>query len=164
MKTLKVVIGVALLLASAGCSSQTLTRAKAKEVIEHRAEIATIWATDEELSAGVQKGLWVKATNNFGHGYYQMTPLVNNCLRFQNEYNGTLMSNGKFGIKVVEVTGISDANALYGPAGKVKVVKFTHLWNFAGCPDVVRTVITQPREHEAVLQLYDDGWRIEDWN
>jgi hypothetical protein len=147
------------------CSPKTLTRGKAKDVIENRpAEATTIWLTDEELSAGLQKGLWVKSTNNFGSQYYQMTPLVKDCLRFQDQYHGTVFPATKFKTKVVEVTGISDAGSEFGPSGTVKIVDFTYLWDFAGCPDVVREVVTKPVEHKSLLKLYDDGWRLEQWN
>jgi hypothetical protein len=153
-----------LLLLSVGCSSQTLTRAKAKELIEKRpAEAVTIWTTAEELAAGVQKGLWVKVPPSgvVRSETYQATPVLT-CLQFYDQYHGTLTSELKFGIKVGEITGIADAPTVFGPAGTAKIVKFTYTYDFAGCPDVVRTVFTKPSVHKpALFKLYDDGWRFE---
>lgn len=158
---------LALLMPLMGCSSKNLSRGKAEDVIDKRsAENVTIWLNDKELSDGLQKGLWVKASDNWGRHteYYKMTPLVNDCLQFQDAYHGTLFSTPKFKTKIVEVTGISDAGFEYGPAGTAKIVDFTYLWDFAGCPDVVRAVITTPRPHKSLLKLYDDGWRLERWD
>jgi len=166
MRRFDLIVGVALLTVAVSCSSGTLTRAKAKTLLETKAPATVdIYPTADELTAGVQKGLWVRT------GSYKATALLNNCMVFTDPYRGALSSgpyNGsqgsKFGIKVVEITGISDASTLLGPAGKVKVVGFTYLWDFAGCPDVVRTVFTKPMKHRSLLQLYDDGWRLEAWS
>jgi hypothetical protein len=166
MKRLDLIIGVALLAVAVGCSSNTLTRAKAKALLETKAPATVdIYSTADELTAGVQKGLWVRT------GSYKSTALLNNCMVFTDPYRGTLSSGpysgsqgSKFGIKVVEITGISDASTLLGPAGKVKIVEFTYLWDFAGCSDVVRTVFATPMKHRSLLQLYDDGWRLEAWS
>src|ERR1035441_5391861 len=135
-----------LLLLSVGCSSQTLTRAKAKELIEKRpAERVTIWPTAEELATAVQKGLWVKIRSPYpvpiGSDEYQATALLKACMVM----DSTATLNSEFGIKVGEITGIADAPTEFGPAGTAKIVKFTYTYDFAGCPDVVRTDFTKPR-------------------
>jgi hypothetical protein len=145
-----------LLTLSVGCSpSHTLTRAKAKDLIEESpAKTVSTFPTDEELAAGVKEGLWTQFQYHPGWLYsYKPTDTSHPCITFAHD---NLRLEGTFKYKVIEVTGISDA----GLEG-LKKVDFTYVWDVAGCSNVVSKVFAQPKKASMFAKLYDDGWRLE---
>jgi hypothetical protein len=66
--------------------------------------------------------------------------------------------------RVVEVTGIADGPGTVGPPDATKAVQFRWEWDWDKAPKELKALLwheTKPSKGEAVLKLYDDGWRAE---
>jgi hypothetical protein len=148
--------------------STTLTRGKAKGLIEQSSDwqphqVCAVYPTSAELDDGLSKGLWATHTAAFNATALTLS-IPTSCFTTYNYYYGYFVSGDGFTKKVLEITGIKDSPSMLGgsPDGKGKVALFTFSFDFAGCPDTVRDVFkTHAQSGEAIFQLYDDGWRLE---
>src|ERR1019366_289116 len=159
---------LSLLLFFACSSSKTLTRGKAKDMIEQddwsRPAIVRFHPTSDEIDAGMKKGLW-KTSSAFGGTTLEFSPAGKSCFSGYNPYYGYFRSSTKFGQKIA-VTCITDppeAALVGGIAGSAKNAEFDWNWDYAGCADEEREKFKNHIEKgEARFQLYDDGWRLKE--
>jgi hypothetical protein len=157
---------LSLLLFFACSSSKTLTRGKAKDMIEQndwsRPGIVRFHPTQDEIAAGMQKGVW-KTTPAFGGTTLEFSPIGKSCFSGYSLYYGYFESSTKFGQKI-EVTGITDppeAAFVGSTAGSAKDAEFDWNWDYAGCAAEVREIFKNHVEKgKARFQLYDEGWRL----
>lgn len=152
----------------AGCSSKELTRPKVRDLINSDARFAGPVAAlplqqegrfQQDHDAGQVEGLWdarraqgntILALTQKGRevfasdfGVYDPAPLASPAKR-----------------ELVEVTGITSP-----PMGGESVRLATFTWRYAGLSDIAaRYTGEQGVVHngEAALQLFDDGWRLQD--
>ncbi len=154
----KLVAFVLILLGAIACSNQ-LTRPKAEQLINDRPDFAStskIALTEsgikrDGLDAGALEGLWILKS-----GRRQLTEKGG---QFFADTTGALVHPATR--RVVEVTGIADVPG----AQNLKEVDFT--WKYKDLPDVVERYTGQsatPDTGEAVMQLFDDGWRVQQLN
>jgi len=107
---------------------------------------------------GIREGLWYWRKPKRGP-FLELT-LTPKGKEFFEEVEGALVTLAKpYMPRVIEITGIADAPFVTG----VKEVAFT--WEWQGVPDLVRAYCNvSPLEGNALIRLYDDGWRIENLN
>lgn len=171
---MKLIISLATLLVLAGCSSSgssTLTRDKAKAVLEKseavQKGISTITLDDQDVQAGLKAGLWrQQKPSNFinitgGDPILELTPLGRKYFRqFHPQIEGRIVDlNHPANAKITEITGIS--NAPLDTDGTMKAVDFVYALAFDGDQQPLASVISAtPTKGQTVLKLYDDGWRV----
>lgn len=165
MRTMSVCVASSLV--ALGCS-KGITRDRAKELLEHHAELAqpvsslTIVSRDA-YEAGVLEGLWgVDAGSYMQNGSAVLTAEGQkhfSKLSVLGDRTATLVSPARR--QVVEITGLADA-----PIGNaVKECKFK--WRYSGLSLIVGRYTGQAdlqHDGHALLRLYDDGWRVEEVN
>jgi hypothetical protein len=95
-------------------------------------------------------------------GNYDVTPKGKTYFSFD---MGSLQIKEPMSRRVIEVTGIADGPGMLGPPGTIKDVQFTWKWNWDAVPKEVKQFLgpePNPAKGEALLKLYDDGWRVEE--
>ena len=164
-----------------GCSSSSLTREKAKDVIEHSANykpqslgLNLKWNEADEL---IKEGYldWkndllygnktsyyalvisAKGSKYFARcdGYAEMirAGVVSTSIRTPFVLLATPVRPA-----VVAVTGLAD-----GP-DKTKIVEYQWNWDLSDLPSEIRNVISKEsnvRSGKGTLRLFDDGWRVD---
>ncbi len=164
----------AVVLAFAGCSTTGLDRGKARRLIESYKSfdvpVGRVDCRTEALEAAAKEGiLRVKKGRgspfSFGEQYvpdrWEIMPAGEKY--FAEVDDGTMSCTVKLAaptkLRLVDVTGIADAP--FGTGTHMKEVRYT--WTL-DLPEPVRRYTGTKGEGEgnAILRLYDDGWRVEE--
>jgi hypothetical protein len=144
---------------SIGSNSKDLTRAKALPLINAAKELAQptaqVGVTKECLDIAVRDGFFMAS-----YPTEQLSPKASQHFSKYWYFAGTATLQTPLKRKAIEVTGITDA-----PIGTgTKVVQFK--WEYVDVPDFVNrytgTTGIPHEEGQALLKLYDDGWRVEE--
>ena len=167
MKKIGVLLAILLI---AGCSSSnTLSRGKAKDILnasyKSNAAPAALKPTPDEVKALVSQGM-ISVTNNV-FCRCQIPAVLQHGKSFLSGWQGAPATGGFYLITaqplkthVVEVTGITDAPG--DSSGHEKVVEYTAAYDFDNAPSEFKTIF---KDYPAValsqkIKLYDDGWRM----
>jgi len=168
------------LLISFECGGKSdLSRNQAKKVIVKSEKFTPadckLKLEEPELQGGVREGLWSKTANVYNRpdcSYFALTSEGKVYFRGDNLGSVGCSINvvpyvefaKPLARRVVEVTGITDGPGRLGPPGTVKVVEFTWKWEWGELSDQLKSVVGgewKEAQAEALLRLYDDGWRVE---
>ncbi len=146
---------------------------------------ATLGISPQTVANGMRQGLWVasqyhcidvtfKGGKYFVAGSYCPTAasiLTPEGYKSSGPNAGMIELTVAKTIKrhIIEVTGISDAPAMVGTPGTVKVAAFTWKWDRGDLPSELRSYVVDAdirrferlHDSKALFQLYDDGWRFE---
>jgi hypothetical protein len=153
---------------STGSNSKDLTRAKALTLLNAVKELGEptvqVMVTLDCYNLAQRDGLILARNEMSGD---QLSPKAGQYFSF---YQGVFTADHTWGLgradlktplkrKATEVTGITDAPMESG----TKVVQFK--WEYVDVPDFVNrytgTIGIPHKEGEALIRLYDDGWRVE---
>ncbi len=145
-----------------------LSRSKTNKVIQASTKFTpgeySLQPAGDAALAGVQQGFWKKEQLVGFGSFYALTPKGETY--FTNQGGGYLKLKQTMGRRVIEVTGIADGPGVLGPPGTIKDVEFTWDWDWDSLPKDVKVVLVTtkpaPSKGEALLKLYDDGWRLEE--
>jgi hypothetical protein len=162
------------------CGSQSLTRGKAKDIIEatpaYQPQIMEFLITKDVAIAGQEMNFWVPQRGAFQIIFYSLTdegkkyfssikPGVNAMMYGQNAgYNVT--PTFRIRRRVKEVTGITDFPSPVPGSGGMKVVQYNWIYDEDSMPSEVRKMFASQASGiagEALFRLYDDGWRLEEF-
>ena len=168
------------MLACGGTSG--LSRSKAEKIIQASAKFTPgQYMARPELQDGLNKGLWRVGPFNYlagvndvvatekGKTYF--SSVGGNAYRAGGGWQGWVSVQVSIPRHMVELTGIADGPGMLGPPGTVKDVQFTWKWDWNDIPNEVKSFVplqnsSQPAaplsKGEALLKLYDDGWRLEE--
>jgi hypothetical protein len=184
MKWRTIIVGAvtfAVLFSMVGCGGKSaLSRGKAQKVIQ-ASDKFTPGAGYPEVSlnagavqSGLQAGFWEKAGQRRfiydpifvltpkGKTYFSLIVSLN-----ADESGPTRVTLKPMPRRVTEVTGVTDGPGILGPPGTIKDVQFTWKWDLDPLPQEVKPFLgtePPPSKGEALLKLYDDGWRVEQVN
>jgi hypothetical protein len=163
-----------------GCGGKSeLSRSKAEKLIQASAkftpgEYKQIDISSSLVQMGLEQGYWTAGPPSSG---FSQVGLTEKGKRLFAQVLGGIWVNDRdhssLNIKVaeplprvvVEVTGVADGPGFEGPAGTIKDVQFTWKWDWDAVPKELKTFLgpePKPSKGEALLKLYDDGWRVEE--
>jgi hypothetical protein len=148
-------------LMSACSSSTTLTRPRAKELLESTKVISwppenQILLSSEDFAAGVARGYW-SGCGNILEGCGLTTEGRKLFSGISHEWSGVAVRVDKPLRKNISITGISDNN---GPSEKV--VEFEWKIDVSPLPNAIQDLLKNSKPHKGrvLVGLYDDGWRV----
>lgn len=142
-----------LLIGCTSTNSNDLTRSKSLSVLNNGTALppqTDVPVTQDAFELAKRDGL-------LGSQFLELTPKGQQFFDKYWYYAGSATLKAPLKCEALEVTGITD-----GPQAGVKVVNFT--WRYTGTVDAVnRYTGTTGVNHQgqAVMKLYDDGWRVE---
>jgi hypothetical protein len=156
MKNLAIMLCIVLCVVGCGKSTD-LSRPKAKEIIEaapiFKSGPAVVRLTPDLLAKGEQEGLW--------NGAF-MTPKGERIFSGWGPESNVIKMRDNMSRSVIDVTGIS-ASPFGESDEKSKWVNFTWNWNLKDLSPEAQQFLGNypPRKYNALLKLFDDGWRLE---
>jgi hypothetical protein len=157
------------LLIVVGCSPSTLTRSKAKKLIEAQGFFqphnVTFKPTTSEWNSLRAAGFAAPArwaADGFvftAEGGVIPLVLTESGKKYFALNNGSLVTLTPSSPRVLEVTGITDDAT---GSANVKVVAYTWSYQFGDLPSPFNSMFKDYPAQSAIaaLQLYDDGWRV----
>lgn len=178
MKWRAIIVGAVILpvlFSMVGCSARSeLSRGKAAEVIyasdkftpaEYREEgNPLVFLTEDQFRMGVEQGLWQKDPSNPWGA--TLTPKGKTAFQsISNNLSSWYLTPKPIPRRVIEVTGLADGAGTLGPPGTTKEAQFTWKWDWDAVPKEAKPFFgaePKPSKGQAVLKLYDDGWRVEE--
>jgi hypothetical protein len=161
--TVTIVTIAGLIAMSFGCGGKgQLTRGKAKDLIE-RSEgfkpTQTLRNDGTRANKGVELGFWVH--DPWSSEGFKLTAKGSSYFGGVNRAEVSMLK--PVSRRFVEITGMTAAPG-FSP-DVAQSVTFTWKWDFDGYPpevsDLIQGPTPTPNNGEAVLKLYDDGWRVE---
>lgn len=163
MKT-RLVLAIAFVLLLVGCHSSTLTRGKAKDVIES-SDRYKLQKVHVALTNGEFQNLWRAGYLQVRMVMFQQQlevgpkgkGLIDSGNLWPGGTNPAIVLSTPLKPHVLEVTGITD-----GENGS-KIVEYNWNWDFSTQPKELQDFFKDHPvgQDKATLRLYDDGWRAE---
>jgi hypothetical protein len=185
VKRIETVVLALALLGVAACNSSTLTRSKAKTLIEGSRNYSPthLNLTEQEIGAGLKSNYLAQFSVSSGYNILTHGPLFTRtyvkvgpdgekyfdcpCKTAQ-QFEAAAIS-GRCAIAtvatvqphVIEVTGITDVPDAMGGG---KLAQYTWNYDFDSLPSEIRDFFKsrQPQAWNARFRLYDDGWRLQE--
>jgi hypothetical protein len=163
MKT-RLALAITFVLLLLGCHSSTLTRGKAKNVIES-SDLYKLQKARVALTSGEFQNLWRAGYLQVRMVMFQQQlevgpkgkGLIDSGNLWPGGTNPSIVLAAPLKPYVLDVTGITD-----GETGS-KIVEYKWNWDFSTQPKELQDFFKNHPvgEEKATLRLYDDGWRAE---
>ena len=180
MKCCAIFVGVVILpvlFFVVGCGGRSqLSRSEAGRVIQESTkftpadyDVGGVTISADGFRAGLQQGFWKPFSgNNYSCTRKGQEYFSGDC--WLENYRFTITANYTPKVKalprlVTDVTGIADGPGTSGPPGTTKQVVFSWKWDWDNIPKEVKPFLgpePKPSNGQALLKLYDDGWRVEE--
>lgn len=185
MKRIETVVLLLVLTGVVACNSTTLTRSKAKTLIERSPNYGPVRLslTEQEIRSGLKSNYLAQFSVSSGYNILTHGPLFTRtyvrvvpggekyfdcpCKTAQQFEAGALSGRCATATlaavqpHVIEVTGITDVPDAMGGG---KLAQYTWHYDFDTLPSEIRDSFKsrQPQAWNARFRLYDDGWRLQE--